>query len=94
MTEEKAVLTGHASKRAQQRGLPPLIQDWLFRYGETQHQNGGSEILYFSKRSKERLRRDVGMQPLRKLEQYLDAYMIVARGQVLTIGHLYKRIRR
>jgi hypothetical protein len=88
------MLTRHASKRAQQRSLPPIILEWLFRYGEAQHQDGGSEILYFSKRSKRQLRHDVGERPLQKLNQYLDAYLITTSGQILTMGHRYKRISR
>jgi hypothetical protein len=88
------MLTRHASKRAQQRSLPPLIEEWLFRYGEAQHQGGGTEILYFSKRSYKRLRHHVGLQPIRKLQQYLDAYLIVSDGRIVTMGHRHKRIIR
>ena len=28
------LLTTHATIRAQQRGIPPVIQDWLLDYGE------------------------------------------------------------
>ena len=85
----------HASKRAQQRGIPPLIPRWLEEYGEEAHDRRGSIVLYFSKRARRRLERDVGRQVTAKLDEWLDAYLVISTdGTRITTGHRYRRIPR
>lgn len=85
-------LTNHAQKRCQQRGIPPLIVDWLLDYG-TPVYNHGAEVFYFDKRSRKAIRRQAGKQVLSALERYMDAYLVFRAGQVLTVGHRYKSVR-
>jgi hypothetical protein len=44
------MLPAHAAIRAQQRGIPPLIRDWLFQFGEEQHDGHGAIRRFFSQR--------------------------------------------
>ena len=83
----------HARKRMQQRGLPRHIVDWLAAYGEIDHQSG-AEVFYFNRRARQALARDVGERLLQRYAKALDAYMVCADGQVVTVGHLYQRVVR
>lgn len=85
-------MTTHADVRAQQRGIPPLIIEWLERFGEERHDHHGAVILHFSKRSVRRLERDVGRDPVRRMRDYLLCYAVIAEGNVITVGKRYKRI--
>ena len=40
-------VTKHAAIRHQQRGIPPLIMEWLTSYGTNSHDHHGAEILDF-----------------------------------------------
>lgn len=88
--------THHASIRAQQRGIPPLIDELLDRYGDEQYDGHGAIIVYLSKRSRRRMQKDMGREPVARLASWLDAYKVkrVADGLTLTTGHRYQRLWR
>ncbi len=89
--------TDHAFVRAQQRGIPPLIQDWLLDFGDESHDGHGAVIRYFSKRTVRRLERSVGRLPVRRMAEYLRSYLVQANdGTVITVGkrHRHRRILR
>ncbi len=88
--------TLHASVRAQQRGIPPLVVRWLDEFGEEQFDGRGGILRFFSRRSVRRMERSLGRAPVCKLSMYLDAYLIESShdGQVITVGHRTERIRR
>ena len=88
--------TRHASTRSQQRGIPPLIDQWLDAYGEEIYDGRGGIRIYFSKRSIRDMERAFGREPIRRMSDYFDAYKVTSShdGATLTIGHLFKRIRR
>ncbi len=86
-------MSTHADTRAKQRGIPPLVVEWLERFGEEQHDHHGAVILHFSKRSTRRLERAVGRDPVRRMNDYLRCYAVVKAGTVITVGKRYKRVR-
>ena len=92
------VSTKHANQRAQQRGIPLLIQDWLLAYGEETFDGSGSVIRYFNRESIRRLERDIGVTPIKRLSEYLRCYLIQSSsdGAIITVGKRYahKRIWR
>lgn len=95
MSHQLLPMTRHASTRAQQRGLPPLIVEWLDSYGARAHDRDGSEILYFDKISRRNLEKNVGSQVVERLLPLLDAYLVVADdGTVITLGWRHKRVPR
>ena len=81
--------THHASVRSQQRGIPPLIRDWLLAYGEEDYDGHGGILRYFSNRSIRMMQRSFGREPLRQLDKYLNSYLVESSddGAVITIGH-------
>jgi hypothetical protein len=87
-------MTKHASVRQQQRGIPPLITEWLTSYGSTQHDHHGAEVLFFNKQSRKLLAKEVGNDVVRRLSNYLDTYAVISGdGTVITVGHRLTRIR-
>ena len=87
--------TNHAQQRAQQRGIPPLIDQLLEMYGQEQHDGHGAVVLYLDKASLRRMERDMGRRPVARLSEWLDAYKVKSTdGNTITVGHRYQRIRR
>lgn len=84
----------HASKRAQQRSVPPLIIDWLLDYGAETPADDGASIRFFDKCSRRRLERACGRRVIHKLESWMNSFLIESDGTVITTGKLYKHIRR
>lgn len=85
----------HARVRMQQRGVPPLIVEWLLQYGATVHDHRGGRICYFDKDSLKRIRREKGDIAVRRFHELFDSYAVIADdGTVVTVGHAYERIRR
>ena len=88
-------LTHHARQRLQQRGIPEPVVAGLLDYGRGEHDHRGSTLLYFDHRAKARLRKVWGEDAYRRLEQKLDAYLVVgADGSVITAGHRTRRVNR
>lgn len=91
----KPEMTKHAAVRAQQRCLPPMIDELLDRYGEEEYDGHGHVIKFFSKTSRRNVERDWGKRPVACISQWLDAYKVSSTdGIAITFGHRYHRIRR
>lgn len=87
--------TRHASIRAQQRGIPPMIDELLDRYGQEAHDGHVAIVLYLSKDSVRRMERDFGRRPVARLREWLDAYKVqTVDGQTITVGHRTRRLWR
>jgi hypothetical protein len=88
-------MSSHACHRAQQRGIPPLIVDWLDLYGEETHDHHGAVIHHFTKKSRRKLEKSVGREPVRKMDQWLAAYIVRSMfdGAILTVGHRWKPLK-
>ena len=85
----------HARIRMQQRGVPPLIIEWLLQYGAMVYDHQGARIRYFDKESRKRIRKEKGDIALRRFHELLDCYAVVSEdGTVVTVGHAYGRIRK
>lgn len=87
-------MTRHARVRAQQRGISPQVIDWLLDYGNVHHDRGGTRRVYFDKKTRRRIRRDIDATLLRRHEHGLDAYAVLgADGHLITVGYRYRRFR-
>jgi len=88
--------TRHAIRRAQQRGIPPLVEQWLDDYGDQQFDGRGGVIRYFSRRSRRALERQNGRAVVARLAEYLDCYKVEATddASTITVGHRTGRMFR
>jgi hypothetical protein len=82
-------MTWHARRRAQQRGIPPLVDQWLTDFGEEQFDGRGGVVRYFSRRSLRKLERACGRAIVARLSDYLGCYKVEAadNGSTITVGH-------
>lgn len=87
-------MTSHALERSQQRCIPPLIIHWLCQYGSRRRSNNGTIVCYFDRKSVRLLASDVGHVVIRRLSGLMNAYLVIAGNQILTVGHHYKRIKK
>lgn len=86
-------LSKHAKTRTHQRGIPRLMVDLLERFGVEEKAADGARILFFDKTSRRRVKAYSG--PLAaSIEAFMDVYLIVEGGTVITTGHRTERIRR
>lgn len=90
--------TNHAAVRSQQRGIPPIVSEWLIAYGNERFDGHGGVVRYFSATGIRELEDDVGAQPVQKMAEYLRCYLVQASdsGAIITIGkrHAKKHIWR
>jgi len=83
----------HVLRQMQRRGIPRLIVQWLEEFGEEVHDHHGAIILHFSKAARRRLERFAGRQAVRKLDEWMNAYLVIATdGTPITAGFRYRRI--
>jgi hypothetical protein len=87
-------MTHHAAVRAQQRGVPILIREWLLDYGAITMRHGAL-IRYFDKEAKRRLQKDMGAQVVDRLGDLLNMYLVEGDGgKIVTAGRRIKAIKR
>jgi hypothetical protein len=87
--------TRHAGVRAQQRGIPPLVDQLLDLYGQEQHDGHGAVVVYLNKASIRNMERDLGRRPVSRLAEWFDAYKVRSTdGHTITIGRRVQRIWR
>ena len=86
--------SAHARAQKQRRVIPPLIEMWLLDYGAEQHDHMGATIYYFDRQAKRNIERSVGRVGVTKLKSFMNSYILVADGVLVTAGRRYKRINR
>ena len=87
--------TKHAEVRAQQRCIPPMVNQLLDLYGEEEYVGHRTVTLYFNKISIKNMERDLGRRPVSRLAEWFDTYKVKSiDGHTITIGHRTRRIWR
>lgn len=86
-------MTKHATSRSQQRNIPSLAITWVREFGRKVYDHRGGVIRYLDKTARKKLEKAVGHQIVKKLEEYLDCYVVedCESGLVITVGHHYER---
>ena len=84
--------TLHATIRAQQRGIPPLIQNWLIDYGAEQFDGRGGVVRYFSNDCLRKMERELGKTPVKRMSEYMRCYLVQSSsdGGVITVGKRFE----
>ena len=82
----------HSLTRAKQRGVPPVIIQWLSDYGEEVYDGHGGVVLFFSGRSRRDLEKAIGREVVRRMSEFLRCYLVESSGDgtVITVGKLYR----
>jgi hypothetical protein len=87
--------TRHADVRAQQRGIPSMIEQLLDLYGQEEHDGCGAITLYLNKNSIRNMERDLGRRVVSRLAEWFDAFKIKnTAGRTITIGFRTRRFWR
>jgi len=71
----------HGADRAQQRGIPPVILDWLLKYGHVTRRYG-ADMYYFDKLSRKELRSELGIL-YKRVEPMLNVYAVISDDDVV-----------
>ena len=83
-------MTKHAQMRQQQRAIPPLIIEWLCKYGCRYQGINGTTVCFFDRESRRCLASEVGHVVVRRLSDMMDAYLVMSGDSIVTLGHRYK----
>jgi len=88
------MLTQHAQIRAQQRGIPPLVVQWLLEFGSEAKAPGGVTRRYFDKEARRRLASAVGSAVVDRMGDLMNLYLVESADKVITTGVRTRRIKR
>ena len=88
------LLTRHAQERLQQRCIPLFVVDLVIEFGKLEYDKHGGEKYYFDKRSKRRLHSYLGKALFRAINDYLNVYIVMVEGKVITCGYRTKAINK
>lgn len=87
-------LSQHATRRSQQRAIPPMVIDLLLEFGSSEPAGDGASKVFFDKTARRRLKTYAGTLS-GIINEHLDVYVVVdADNKVITAAHLTERIRR
>ena len=85
------ILTKHTAVRIQQRCIPELVLDLLLKYGEVEHQHGGTDLVYFKSKNFTKARKHLEIM-LKEFDKMKDTYLVRSikdEGDVIiTSGYL------
>lgn len=86
-------MTRQALIKQHQRAIPPLIIDWLCRFGCRITGMNGTTVVFFDKASRRSLRAEAGHVVVRRLSDMMDAYLVMSDGKIITVGHRFKSLK-
>ena len=73
-------LTHHATRRAQQRGIPPWFLQLLLTHGHSRHDGHGAVIKTVDRAARGRLQAVLSRADYVAAEAYFDVYAVVAHA--------------
>ncbi len=90
------ITTKHCDIRGQQRCIPPIVHDWLAKYGAETHYGRGAVIVEFTRDSIRQMEKDMGRHFVRENKKYLRAYRVesLLDGRIITMGWRIKKLKR
>jgi hypothetical protein len=84
----------HTKTGSRKHSIPPLIIDWLRKYGCRLQGINGTTICFFDRESRRSLAAEVGQVIVRRLTDMLDAYVVLSGDSIVSVGHRYKPLTR
>lgn len=89
------VTTKHASIRLRQRGIPPVILEWLLEYGIPQYDHCRGMVFSFDARSRKSLRSMLNTKAFARHSRHLNCFVVMGTdGEIITVGHRTRKFRR
>ena len=76
------------------RAIPPIIINWLRKFGCRITGMNGTTVIYFDKQSKRTMCSEVGHIVIRRLDDMMDAYVVMSEDKVIAVGHRFKPLRQ
>ncbi len=84
------LLSHHAQHRQRNRAIPMDVIEHVTSFGRERH-HGGAVVVEMDRKSRESLRRHLGAEDYRAIEEHLDVYVVLGTaGKVVTVGHRLK----
>lgn len=88
--------TKHGRKRLQQRAIPDLAVKVIRRYGKRRYHKG-AEVYCIDRKARDRLEEYLqtymSKREYRKIVKYLECYIVVSNGDVITAAHRNIRLK-
>ena len=72
------------------RAIPPIIINWLRKFGCRITGMNGTTVIYFDKQSKRTMCSEVGHIVVRRLDDMMDAYVVMSNDRIIAVGHRFK----
>ncbi|MDD5240588.1 MAG: hypothetical protein PHG47_02580 [Sulfuricella sp.] len=90
------IYSAHAKIRAQQRGIPPIVEWWLDEFGEPFYDGHGGIVTTFTKESVREMEKSLGREPVRRMSEFFKCYKVESShdGTVITLGKRSRRFQR
>lgn len=90
------MFTKHAIAQGQKRGILPITDELLDRYGQEQYDGHGAIVVFMTMASRRAMERDWGRRVVDKLWDFLrNSYKVITTdGRTITVGHRYQKIHR
>ena len=91
LRNENLTFTRHAEIRSQQRGIPKIVAQLLYGYGERNHHKNG--VVYtLNRRALSRLENELSRRQFQEIAKYSECYIVVSRAyEIITVG--YRKMR-
>jgi len=86
-------MPAHWQIRASQRAIPQEAIELVLEFGDSVHDHKGAEIIYLSKRARRRIGQEQ-RDGVPRFDKALDVYLVIANGELRTVGHRYRRLPR
>ena len=80
-------------EKKKQREIPPVIIEWLRQFGCRITGMNGTTVIYFDKQSKRELCSRVGHIVVRRLDDMMDAYVVMNNERVIAVGHRFRPLK-
>ena len=88
------MISDHASERMQQRAIPVFVIEMYERFGSSMRHDG-HDVLFMDKQARKKIAAAFGGQrACGVLEPWLNAFVRMDRGVVITVAHRTRRLLR
>lgn len=77
-----------------ERSIPPVIVNWLRKFGRRITGMNGTTVIFFDKKSKQAMCGKLGHLAIRRFDDMMDAYVVISKDRVIAVGHRFPPLQR